>query len=588
MNNPKRLYHILILCNISLMVLIGRLAYIQLIDTHSFSKHQVNLVEESVEQRIHSIALDDGRGKMEDRYGNLLVEVHEPSIILFPFLKEDEEALKKIGEIINRSTFELKSKLENRKDPLVIKNKDITGEIVDEVNELMIQGAFGQMLSTNEESTFARHFIGSIRESPETIRKKYPERVEKGLISQSTKVGVNGVQEAFDPFLISEGESKLIYHVEQSGKPLFGFDVKYTAPSNPFYPVSLKTTLDPVAQQILENAIDQSRITKGGAVLLDVESSDVLAMVSRPLPPKHNPLAEGTENQMLSPHFPGSVFKIVTAAAAIEEEHLVNDPDRTFDCSQNTYNDGEGQRDLGNLSFEESFFQSCNNTFATLLTEMMEQDQDIVEEYVGKLGIADYAGWKGDVFHMEDFTHFPGEHRTEIWDNEKDKHVSRAIAQTAIGQLNVRVSPLSVANMMATIARGGTKKQVRSAHSVLYKNGTTLADFEEKEMDGETLSRYTVKKLQELLKGVVTDPNGTGHASFDQLPWTVAGKSGTAEKGDKDQKVYNKWFAGYFPADAPKYVLVVVDLDAVETETATNKTFVQIVQQLYERQQQPD
>ncbi len=588
MNIPKRIYHFLILLSLIFALLIGRLAFIQLIDTHSFSKYQVNLVEESVKQRIHSIALDDGRGKMEDRYGNLLLKVHEPSVILFPFLKENEKALKKIGQIIGRSTFELKSQLENRKDPLVIKNKDINGETVDEVNELRIQGAFGQMLSTNEESTFARHFIGSIRESPETIRNKYPERIEKGLISQSTKVGVNGVQEAFDPFLISEGESKLIYHVEQSGKPLFGFDVKYTAPSNPFYPVSLKTTLDPVAQQILEDAIDEFSITKGGAVLLDVASSDVLAMVSRPLPPKHNPLADGTENQMLTPHFPGSVFKIVTAAAAIEEEHLTNDPERTFNCSQNTYNDGEEQRDLGYLSFEESFFQSCNNTFATLLNEMMEKDLDIVEEYTGKLGIADYAGWKGDVFHLEDFTHFPDEHRTKIWNNEQDKHVPRGIAQTAIGQLNVKVSPLSVANMMATIARGGTKKQVRSAHSVLYKNGTTLADFEEKEMDGETLSRYTIKKLQKLLKGVVTDPNGTGHVSFNELPWTVAGKSGTAEKGNKDQKVYNKWFVGYFPADAPKYALAVVDLDSVETETATNKTFAQIVHQLYERQQQPD
>ncbi|WP_261129605.1 penicillin-binding protein 2 [Bacillus sp. Marseille-Q3570] len=588
MNNPKRLYYMLIIFSIVLSVLIGRLAHIQLVDTRSFSKHQVNLVEESVKQRIHSIALDDGRGKMQDRYGELLAEVHEPSVILFPFLKEDEEALEKLSPMVSHSTFELKSKLEGRKDPLVIKNEYITRDTVEHVNDLMIQGAFGQMLSINEENTFATHFIGSVGENPGVLREKYPERIDKGLISISTKTGINGIQAAFDPFLISEGESKLIYHVEQSGKPLFGFDVKYTAPSNPFYPVTLRTTLDPKAQRIVEDAIDQFKITMGGAVLLDVNSSDVLAMASRPLPPHSNPLAEGTANKMLETHFPGSVFKIVTAAAAIEEDHLSTDPDRVFDCSRNTYNEGQEQRDLGNLTFKESFYQSCNNTFATLLNEMMENDKEITDEYAAKLGLTAFSGWTGDVFHFEDFEHYPGEHPNTIWNDEQDKNVSRAIAQTAIGQLNVRVSPLSVANMMATIARGGTKKQVRAAHSVLYKNGTTLADFKEKEIPGDTLSRYSIKELQKLLKGVVSDPNGTGHSSFSQLPWAVAGKSGTAEKGEKGQKVYNKWFAGYFPAYDPKYALVVVDLDAAETETATNKTFAQIVQQLYETQQQPD
>lgn len=583
MKIPKRLYHIAIIFLILLLVLIGRLAQIQLFDPLSFSRYQVNLIEESVKQRTHSIALDDGRGKMHDRYGEVLVEIHEPSVILFPFLLDEKEKLTEVARVLNLSTQQLENRLIDQKEPLVL-NDDITTETVEQVNELNIPGAFGQMLSTDKDSEFAFHFIGTIGQNPERLEEQYPERIEKGLINRTTQIGVNGVQYAFDPFLVSEGESKLIYHVQQSGRPLFGLDVKYTAPANPFYPVALQTTIDRKAQAIMEKAIEDAGVKKGGAVLLDVQTSDVLAMVSRPLPPIENPLGKGSENQMVLPHIPGSVFKIVTAAAAIERNHL--SVGRSFNCSQNTYNDGEESRDLGWLTFEESFYQSCNNTFATLLNEMIEKDPSVLDEFGAMLGVNDLSGWEGDVFHLQEFKHFPNERLNTFWGNETDKKVSRAVAQTAIGQLNVRLSPLSVANMMATIARGGKQKQVRAAHSVLYKNGNTLVDFENQEMTNEPLSRYTIKKLQALLEGVVSQPKGTGHYSLHDLPWAVAGKSGTAQKGKEG--VYNKWFAGYFPADQPKYALVVVDLEASEAAPATNKAFANIVEELYRLQQQPD
>ncbi|MCF6138036.1 penicillin-binding transpeptidase domain-containing protein [Pseudalkalibacillus berkeleyi] len=576
MKYSKRLYQIAIIFILILVVLIGRLAQIQLIEPLSFSKHQVNLIEASVNQRTHSVALDDGRGKLNDRFGELLHEIHVPAIILFPFLYEEKEKLTKVAEILPISSYELESQLTNQSKPLVLRDK-ITSEMIDEVNDLKIQGAYGQMLTTDGDPEFAFHFIGAIRQNPNLVKKRYKDRVEKGLIHPHSMMGVSGLQYAFDPFLISEGESKLIYHVQQSGRPLFGLDVKYTAPANPYYPVHLQTTLDQQAQTILEDAFNQANITKGGAVLLDVETSDMLGMISRPLPPKKDPEKPGTENAMLLPQTPGSIFKIVTAAAAIERNHNIEG--RKFNCSQNTYNDGVEARELGILSFEESFYQSCNYTFATLLNEMMEQDAKVLDQYGEMLGLTKRVGWTDDVFHLEDFRHYPTERKNTLWADETDRHVSRAISQTAIGQLNVQLSPISVANMMATIARGGEQKQVRAAQSVLYKNGNTLVEFEEKESQSEPLSHYTIKKLQSLLTGVVQNPKGTGYPSFHNLPWGIAGKSGTAEKGDKS--VYNKWFTGYFPANNPKYALVVVDLEADSSSTSTNKVFAQIVEQLY-------
>lgn len=96
-----------------------------------------------------------------------------------------------------------------------------------------------------------------------------------------------------------------------------------------------------------------------------------------------------------------------------------------------------------------------------------------------KLALTDRAGWEGKLYHETDFRQLYNEKSGVIWGDEKDKSVKKAIAQTAIGQKNVKVTPLEVANMMATIARGGEKRQVKIAEQIEYKNGTTLVTFKD-------------------------------------------------------------------------------------------------------------
>lgn len=71
-----------------MLMLIGRLAYIQLVSTESFSKHDVNLLEASVNQRSQILKIDDGRGKFYDRNGEPLAHEEIPTLVLFPFLKK--------------------------------------------------------------------------------------------------------------------------------------------------------------------------------------------------------------------------------------------------------------------------------------------------------------------------------------------------------------------------------------------------------------------------------------------------------------------------------------------------------------------
>ncbi|MGV3488142.1 MAG: penicillin-binding transpeptidase domain-containing protein, partial [Tuberibacillus sp.] len=299
-----------------------------------------------------------------------------------------------------------------------------------------------------------------------------------------------------------------------------------------------------------------------------------IAMVSRPAFNPNEPFSH--QNLMLVPQYPGSVFKVVTAAAAIQNNII--SPTETFNCNQNPYGDGPGNRRLGPLNFEESFYQSCNYTFGSLANRMMETDSKVIDRFASMLGLTQKVGWTDDVFHFLDFKQISDEGQNVLWGNESDRGDPKAIAQTAIGQRNVKLTPLSIANMMATIARGGEKRSVRVATEIDYHklSGVKLTTFPQQDLPGETIDRYTAMKLESLLRGVVKDPNGTGHRLSDAL-YPIAGKSGTAETG---HGYSHSWFAGYFPADDPKYVMVVVDLRH-QSGTKTYDIYEKMVNELY-------
>lgn len=253
-----------------------------------------------------------------------------------------------------------------------------------------------------------------------------------------------------------------------------------------------------------------------------------------------------------------------------------------YDCRKNLYGEPEGKQEVLNLT--DSFSESCNYTFATLAERLIQTDDQIIEKTAAKLGLIDRAGWEGDVYHKQHFKQFDREETGSVWGDKRDKHVKKAIAQTAIGQKNVKTTPLQIANMMATIARGGERKEVKIAEKVLYQNGTTMLSFQNKRPEGGSIDRYTAQKLQKFLRQVVTSDKGTGRR-FQDLPYDVAGKSGTAQTGSQDKKgnpLYHKWFAGYFPVEKPKYALVVVHLDETSGRAKTNDAFYDIVKKVNE------
>jgi penicillin-binding protein 4B len=457
----KRAVVWLIICIIAISLLIGRLVQVQLVSTENFTKHNVNLLEASVVQRSQQMVIDNGRGGFLDRNGESLVHRKIPVLILFPFLKNMEWDSEQVADIINVPVESIEYRVKQAEDPFAYGDPNplkLTDAQMEQINALKIPGVFAveRKYSLNEYP--AEQLIGITGQNTAELQKRYP---DKDLLEQ-TVIGLTGLEKSFDEFLLPDGNSKLIYHVDAKGGPLFGIDVKYVEPANPFYPVNIKTTIDKDIQEMAENLVDQYKISKGGLVLLDLETNAVLAMVSRPNINKEKPFEDGSsglKNMMISEQIIGSVFKTVVAGAAIDYE--LDDPTRMYDCSKKI----NGQPDLvyehGMLNFTDSFARSCNNTFGTIAKELKDIDPNILEEYANKLSLVGSVGWNGDIYHFSNFKQLQEEQKGRVFLSEDAKNDNNFVALTGIGQHEVRATPLAVANMMGTIAKGGVRESVR-------------------------------------------------------------------------------------------------------------------------------
>ncbi|MEH7109538.1 peptidoglycan D,D-transpeptidase FtsI family protein [Bacillus sp. JJ1764] len=579
----KRAIAWLFICIFGFMLLLARLMQIQLFETEAFSKHNVNLLEESVNQRTQEIVIDNGRGNFLDRNGEMLTYKKERVLVLFPFLKKMNWNAAKVAEIMGVSQSSIQATLGSSKKPFAYGEPEpieLTASQMEEINALKIPGVFAVEQKFERASIPAEQLIGLTGENPKELAKRYPDKE----LSEKTLIGVTGLEESFDEFLLPEGKSKLVYHVDGGGAPLFGINVKYIDPANPFYPVNVRTTIDKTIQEKAEELVEKYGIKKGGLVLLNIEDNSIEALVSRPLINKNNPYnGIGMTNQIVNQQIIGSVFKTVVAAAAIDQN--LDSPGRMFDCSKKINGKPEHKYNYGMLTFSDSFARSCNQTFGELARELQKMNPQMLETYAERLSLTGAVGWNGDIYHTSDFKQFPDEDKGRVFLSEEARKDANFVAMSGIGQHEVRSTPLAVANMMATIARGGKKEMVRAVSKIEFKNGTTMVPFPKKELSGDSISPYTAMKLQKLLREVVTNPNGTGRW-FKDLPDEVAGKSGTAETGKylDGKQLHNKWFAGYFPFQSPKYALVCFNLDVIEDEGGVNSLFADMVKMLHEKE----
>ena len=330
---------------------------------------------------------------------------------------------------------------------------------------------------------------------------------------------------------------------------------------------SLELTIDPAVQQAAVDALGDRR---GAAVAIDPRTGAVLAMVSRPsydpnalsshnlsaVEEAYEQLAADPERPLTNRAIagdlypPGSVFKLVTAAAALESGDYEPDTELegpltyTLPGTSTTLPNFQGAScdPDGRPTLAVSIQVSCNTSFAWL---------------AGELG-ADALREQAEDFGFEQSLEVPLPVTPSTYPDEVDEP---QLALTGIGQYDVRVTPLQVAMMAAAIANDGV---VMTPYLVETMRGADLEVVDQ--TTPRTLSRAvsgaTAQELTEMMTMVVQ--RGSGQAA--QVPGVeVAGKTGTAEFGS--QGGAHAWFTGFAPVDDPQIAVAVIVESATDNWT---------------------
>lgn len=375
----------------------------------------------------------------------------------------------------------------------------------------------------------------------------------------------SGIEGAFDYVLSADKDSHISYLKDINNKKIskgYAIDV-----SNSYSGIAL--TVDYHIQEIVEGAMDFHGIN-GAVVVADCNSGEILAMASRPDYDAANieKYLNGTDgeliNKAISEYNPGSVFKIAVAAAFMENHY--ND-EFYFECTGKTVIDGtefvcHKKEGHGHQSLEQAFANSCNCAFYSI-GEMTGMED--IYRYATEFGIGSEVLCINGIVESEGIVPAIVQSKGEL-------------ANVSIGQGDVMVTPLQIADMMCTVCNGGIRRQLTLIRGIVDDEGIC------KEVDatelGRVISETTARRLLDMMN--LSVDYGTGKAA--QLSNIHAGgKTGSAETGwVKDGKIMQQgWFAGYFPSENPQYVCVVMAENGVSGSDSACPVFKTIGDEMF-------
>ncbi len=402
-----------------------------------------------------------------------------------------------------------------------------------------------------------------------TVYERYGEHLSACHILGYTDAaghGITGLEQAYDEILYSDKNVSATIITDGKGNALKGVAPYF---ENDLTQVldGVVTTLDINIQAITEKAV--SELNSGCAIVAEVESGKIRAMASVPtfdvkdisksLTADNSPML----NRALCTFNVGSVFKPCVAIAAIENgfsscffncEGSLEIGDRRFRCHNLS---GHGNMDLCT-----SLAQSCNCFFYNLAINMQGTQ---IYNTTAKLSLGSKIKIADSIYTD------PG-----ILPSKKTLNSIGALANLSIGQGDLMSSPVAMLNLYLAIAGDGSY-YVPSIVEKTIKEG--VEDFYDKGSKTKVMKSETAIILREYLKTVITD--GTGVEAAPTLT-TAAGKTGTAQTGRyyKNAEITNSWFCGFFPADTPKYVVVVMSDSKLNVSTAS--VFAQIADAIIE------
>ncbi|MBP1989911.1 peptidoglycan D,D-transpeptidase FtsI family protein [Paenibacillus eucommiae] len=563
----RRMFITLLILTLLLACIAGRLFWLQFLSPHIYTDQKKDIVRNSVIQRQKSLVLTTGRGNIYDR--KLRSLTGEPIIALAVFpdksnQQKDENRAKQLAAILKTDEESWTAFVQASKVPRLWSADNngiptsLTKEQAQDIESLQL--SYSKVVYSEiryPDSMTAKQLIGFIGENPERIAQTFTDQLASGELTLASKIGGAGLEKTFEPWLRGVGATSISYFTDNANRMLEGLGMRLIKPSNSHYPLKVITTIDMDIQQKIEALMDKLKVKEGAVVVLDAEQSDIRVMASRPAyNPDHIDLKENNwSNHALKAMTPGSIFKTVVAAAALDEG--VVKPDETFNCEGALGKYGftcwkkEGH---GHLTLEEGFAESCNIVFAEVMKRLSSKQ---LELYARKLGLLTEQGWSGSSRKYGQLEQLDAEEKGQLFASETPEDEGVRI-QTAIGQRDVRMTPLQAANMVVTLLHGGEVFAPRVATDIRYQTDQTLLRFPVKKVNNKKNQRVSAAASRKILKWmetVVTDGTGKG---LQGGTWELAGKSGTAQVRVGEQEKVNQWFIGFGPTSSPKYAVAVV------------------------------
>ncbi|MFD0799278.1 penicillin-binding protein [Maribacter chungangensis] len=433
-----------------------------------------------------------------------------------------------------------KAKQNRNRYTLIARNLDYSEYMAVKQFPLFKKGPFKGGLII-EQKTKREHPLGKIAE-----RSVGYERVDEN--GYHTKVGMEG---AFSEYLSGVEGQRLKQKIAKNQwkpigtdnivEPKDGYDVYSTIDIN----------IQDIAHHALLGQLERYKADHGTVIVMETETGEVKAIANL------GRTEEGKYYERLNyaigeSHEPGSTFKLMNLVAALEDK--VADTSSVIDTEKGSWKlyrhriKDTKRGGHGKISVSKAFEVSSNIAFAKMIHNGYK---DNPEKYVNRLmsmGLHKELGLpvKGEGVPV---IRYPGD---QGWSG-------LSLAQMAYGY-EVSLTPLQTLAFYNAIANGGELIRPRLIKEVKEWN-KSIKKFDKEVLNSAICSKETASKVRQLLKDVVEKEHGTGHGMYSNN-FSMAGKTGTTQTNyvskDKDKYEYISSFAGYFPADDPKYSCIVV------------------------------
>ena len=534
----KRLFAVLAAITFLFCLFLARFFYIQVI-------WEDDLNARALDQWTREIPVSAGRGNIYDRNGELLAgNLPAYSVYARANAVEDPEASANVlAAALGLSYDDVLEKLTDGSRSEIVLVKRTQKEVAERIEGADLSGVY-----------YARD-----------DKRFYPHGALACQVLGFTSydgAGSTGIEQYYDRYLAGE-RGEILFETDLVGVDLDGATAAYIPGTDGLHVrLTLDYRIQALAEQVMLKALSAYSAKAARAVVLDPRDFSVLAMVNLPSYdlndiPRDDLTALNalSRNAIVSDVYePGSTFKIVTAAADIEES-LRGNPNayavnRVFSSSRTRVVDGTTIRcwsdhangKHANQTLAEALNNSCNPCFVDIALALGK------ETFYDYLAAFNFGRATGIDFSGEAIGMLLPESTLRDCD----------FARIGFGQ-TIAVTALQLACASAAAVNGGYYYAPRLVDAIVTEDGAVLEETKPA-LVGRTVSEEASAILSSMLEGVVRD--GSGKKAYIE-GYRVAGKTGTAQKyenGHIAQGKYVSSFVGYFPADDPQYLaLVIVD-----------------------------